>query len=133
MASAVQEQGVAYHWLEGLGGHREEGLQDESPNHGLRNESFRNYADYMLTESFGKAVDQLLQIAQAQSSAVMCAEADYTHCHRRLLCDFLTVSSAEILHILPGGAVAPHVLTPTASTRDTRLIYPEVLPLFDEG
>lgn len=131
LAAAVKQRGVAYHWLEGLGGHREEGLEQDSPNHGLRNASFRNYADYMLTEPFGKAIEQLFEISQQRRAAVMCAEASYRHCHRRLLCDYLVVAGVEVLHILSDGSLAPHELTDAARTQDARLTYPEILPLFD--
>src|SRR5262249_32551486 len=57
LAAALQEAGIEYHWLEGLGGRRPR--QDgggASPNEGLENAGFRNYADYMLTEEFREAV-----------------------------------------------------------------------------
>lgn len=131
LASAVKERDIAYHWFESLGGHREEGLGDASPNHGLRDESFRNYADYMLSDTYGEAVKSLLEIAGSRPAAVMCAEASYHHCHRRLLCDYLTVAGVEVLHILSDGSTIPHELTDAARSSDRQLTYPEVLPLFD--
>jgi uncharacterized protein (DUF488 family) len=59
----LPKRGVAYVWMKELGGRRKKILQD-SPNTGLRNDSFRNYADYMLTEEFASAVDGLLTIAR---------------------------------------------------------------------
>jgi hypothetical protein len=60
LASGLQKAGVEYHWLEDLGGRRHK-QRDESPNLGLENEGFRNYADYMLTDEFRKGVEQLLE------------------------------------------------------------------------
>lgn len=131
LATAVEHRAIAYHWFEALGGHREDGLGEESPNHGLRNESFRNYADYMLSDAYGEAVASLLKMSESQATAVMCAEASYHHCHRRLLCDYLTVGGVEVLHILPDGTTTPHELTESARSSERQLTYPEVLPLFD--
>jgi len=59
----LPKNGIGYVWMKELGGRRKKILQD-SPNTGLRNDSFRNYADYMLTEEFGRAVDRLLTLAR---------------------------------------------------------------------
>jgi uncharacterized protein (DUF488 family) len=53
---------MRYVWMKELGGHRKK-ILDQSPNTGLRNDSFRNYADYMLTEEFERAIERLLSIA----------------------------------------------------------------------
>ena len=53
----LPKYGIAYIWLKELGGRRKK-LRDDSPNTALRNESFRNYADYMMTEEFGSAADR---------------------------------------------------------------------------
>lgn len=53
---------IVYRWMKELGGRRKK-IRDDSPNTGLRNDSFRNYADYMLTEEFAEAVERLLRFA----------------------------------------------------------------------
>lgn len=58
----LPKRGIAYVWLKELGGRRKKVLQD-SPNPALRNESFRNYADYMMTEEFEEGIERLLSIA----------------------------------------------------------------------
>src|SRR5689334_3121266 len=50
---------IAYVWEPGLGGRRKQ-IRRDSPNLALRNESFRNYADYMLTDEFAAALDRVL-------------------------------------------------------------------------
>jgi uncharacterized protein (DUF488 family) len=59
----LPKRGIAYVWMKELGGRRKK-IRNDSPNTGLRNDSFRNYADYMLTEEFGKGIERLLMVAQ---------------------------------------------------------------------
>ena len=71
----------------------------ESPNVALRNDSFRNYADYMLTPEFATGIDKFLDISQKGPVAIMCAERVYFHCHRMLVSDYLSAHGQEVLHI----------------------------------
>ncbi len=64
----LPKHGIAYAWMKELGGRRKK-LRNDSPNTGLRNDSFRNYADYMLTEEFATAIDKLVEIADPTLSA----------------------------------------------------------------
>jgi uncharacterized protein (DUF488 family) len=57
----LPKRGIDYVWMKELGGHRKK-IRDDSPNTGLRNDSFRNYADYMLTPEFALAIERLLAI-----------------------------------------------------------------------
>ncbi len=126
LAAALREAGIEYHWIEALGGRRrprEAGRA--SPNLGLRNEGFRNYADYMLTEEFRHAAERLLEIAARQRTAMMCAEAVYWRCHRRLVSDFLLANNITVQHIFPSGQVRPHKLTEGARIGQGRVTYPE--------
>ena len=70
LAAALPKSGVEYHWLEALGGRRHK-QRDESPNLGLENQGFRNYADYMLTDAFREGVEQLLEFARRNRSRVV--------------------------------------------------------------
>src|ERR1051326_671596 len=85
MQKWLADAGVEYVW-EGkdLGGRRGKGLPD-SPNKGLRNDSFRNYADYMLTPPFHAGAARVVAMAAEKPTAIMCAEAVYFHCHRMLV------------------------------------------------
>lgn len=132
LAAALREQGIEYHWLAGLGGRRGPAKTDSpSPNTGLRNSSFRNYADYMLTDEFRRAIDELLSIAASKRTAIMCSEAVFWRCHRRLISDYLLTRGASVQHIFPDGQTRPHALTAGASLRNGRLTYPGQLQLFD--
>src|SRR4051794_6961787 len=72
LATVVPQAGVDYRWREALGGRRK-GASGSPRNLGLRNESFRHYADYMATPEFHKAVGELLELARAKRTAFMCS------------------------------------------------------------
>jgi uncharacterized protein (DUF488 family) len=130
LATTLQEHGIEYHWLESLGGHRKEGRAD-SPNFGLKDESFRNYADHMLGDEFRAGVDRLLEIAENRRVAIMCAEKSFHDCHRKLTSDFLLAGGVVVRHILATGELAEHTLSDLAKVQDDRVTYPESHPLFD--
>jgi uncharacterized protein (DUF488 family) len=114
--------GIEYVWLKALGGYRKRVLE-ESPNIALRNQSFRNYADYMLSPAFEQDVHELLALAEKSRTCYMCAERVYFRCHRMLLSDWLVAHGHEIFHIDATGPVKPHKLMPEARLIDGRLIY----------
>ena len=114
--------GVDYVWMKSLGGYRKQIVKD-SPNIALRNDSFRNYADYMLTAEFESAISELLRLAEKSPTAYMCAERVYFRCHRMLVSDWLVAHGHEVLHIDDTGPVKPHKLTAEARMIDGRLLY----------
>lgn len=114
--------GIPYVWMKALGGYRKKTLE-ESPNLGLRNQSFRNYADYMLSPEFEHAMANLLALAEGSRTVYMCAERLYFRCHRMLISDWLVAHEREVLHIDAEGPVKPHTLTAEARIVDGRLIY----------
>lgn len=69
----LPKRGIGYVWMKGLGGRRKKTL-DDSPNTGLRNDSFRNYADYMLTAEFAQEIERLLRIAEEPTLPATTAE-----------------------------------------------------------
>ncbi len=121
LASALPAAGIEYRWMESLGGRRNKGVSD-SINLGLRNESFRNYADYMQTKEFQFAIDELL--AAAQPTVIMCSEGLFWRCHRRLVSDYLIAQGVTIHHIMPTGNLQPHSLTEGAKVKNGNVIYP---------
>jgi uncharacterized protein (DUF488 family) len=116
------EAEIHYVWMKELGGMRKKSLQ-ESPNVALRNDSFRNYADYMLTPEFERAVTELIKSAEHSRTAYMCAERVYFKCHRMLVSDWLVAHGHEVLHIDDEKPVKPHKLMSDARMEDGRLIY----------
>jgi uncharacterized protein (DUF488 family) len=122
LEKTLPEAGIAYTWLRALGGRRNK-ILDDSPNVALRNASFRNYADYMLTPEFQRGIDRLVQLAEKSRTAYMCAERVYFHCHRMLVSDWLTAHGHEVLHIDATGPVKLHKLMLEARVIDGELIY----------
>jgi uncharacterized protein (DUF488 family) len=129
LVSALTQAGVEYRWIESLGGRRRKET-DSSINLGLRNESFRNFADYMCTESFQEGVEQLAAVAKRKRTAFMCAEGLFWQCHRRLVSDFLFAKGVIVQHIMPNGEVCPHALTKGAVAENGTVTYPAEKSLF---
>jgi uncharacterized protein (DUF488 family) len=131
LEAELPRQGIGYVHLPELGGLRKP--RPGSPNGGWRNAAFRGYADHMLTPEFRAGVDRLLELAAAQPTAVMCAEAVPWRCHRSLLADALLLRDVEVRHVTGPGEAAPHRLTPFAVRVGDRLEYPpapgDTLPL----
>ena len=113
---------IQYVWMKALGGYRKKSRED-SPNIGLRNQSFRNYADYMLTDDFQDAAAELVRLGEQAPSAYMCAERVYFHCHRMLVSDYLVAHGHEVMHIDATGPAKPHKLTAEGRMIDGQLIY----------
>jgi uncharacterized protein (DUF488 family) len=132
LSTSLAEEDIEYHWLEALGGHRKRSNGDPpSPNWGIEDEGFRNYADYMATDGFCQGVVRLMEIARDRRTTVTCAEGDYRHCHRQLLCDHLLANDVTVQHIFPTGEIKPHKLTRGAKTVDGTVTYPGQPTLFD--
>ncbi len=125
LEAAIRDVGVGYVWLgESLGGYRPRGLGEASPNRGWRNMSFRNYADYAMTEDFGKGLAKLTSIVEDEVVAVMCAEKMYTSCHRRIISDYLAARGYEVVHIIEAKRLEPHRVTRSAVIADGVVSYP---------
>jgi len=122
LEQSLPARGIRYVWMKALGGYRKRVL-DESPNIGLRNQSFRNYADYMLTPEFERAVHELVGLAEQARTCYMCAERVYFRCHRMLVSDWLVAHGHDVLHIDDTGPVRAHKLTAEARMIDGQLIY----------
>jgi uncharacterized protein (DUF488 family) len=119
---SLADSGIQYVWMKALGGRRPK-IREDSPNVALRNQSFRNYADYMLTEDFRSAVAELIKLSETSRTAYMCAERVYFHCHRMLVSDWLVAHGHEVLHIDGTGPAKPHKLMAEAGLIDDQLIY----------
>lgn len=118
----LKKHGITYRHIAELGGLRH--TRNDSPNTGWRNAAFRGYADYMQTDDFNRAVDDLLDKAAETTTAVMCAEAVPWRCHRTLLSDALLVRDVEVVHILDKNQTRPATLTDFAEVNGTDITYP---------
>jgi uncharacterized protein (DUF488 family) len=119
----LAKHGIAYVWMKELGGRRKK-VRRDSPNIALRSESFRNYADYMMTDEFAQGIERLLQIAEGGRTAYMCAERVHFRCHRMLISDFLVAHGHTVLHIDDGKhAPCEHKLMAEARLVEGKLVY----------
>jgi uncharacterized protein (DUF488 family) len=109
--------------LGGLRGRRKD--QGPSPNTYWENLSFRNYADYTAIAAFRTGLGELRDLGGTHTCAVMCAEAVWWRCHRRIIADYLIAEGERVFHIMGPGKVAPATLTPAAvEQHDGTLVYP---------
>ena len=131
LARDLPAAGIAYVHAPGLGGFRTP--RADSVNTARRTPAFRGYADYMQTPEFATHLDALVLAAATVPTAVMCAEALPSRCHRALLADALLVRGIEVRHVLGPGRVEAHTLTPDARALDGRLSYPGEPELFQIG
>jgi uncharacterized protein (DUF488 family) len=122
LARSLEGAGIAYEHFEALGGRRSP--QPGSSNGGWRVGQFQGYADHMESEEFRAALGRLEGLASGQRVAIMCAEAQWTSCHRRLTSDALLARGHEVLHIDSRGDTRPHELTEFAVIDGERLSYP---------
>ena len=122
LEKTMPDAGIQYVWIKELGGRRKR-ILDDSPNTALRNDSFRNYADYMLTEDFQRGIAELVKLAEQSRTAYMCAERVYFHCHRMLVSDWLVAHGHEVFHIDETGRVKKHELMAEARLIDGQVIY----------
>jgi uncharacterized protein (DUF488 family) len=123
LARSLPSHGIEYTHLSDLGGWRR--TTPDSPNEGWRNESFRGYADYALTPAFASALAALATVAERQRTAIMCSEALWWRCHRRLIADRLVVAGWTVRHIGSAGRDGAHQLPAFAAPLpDGRILYP---------
>jgi uncharacterized protein (DUF488 family) len=119
----LPERGIDYRHLAALGGRRRP--RPDSPNGGWEHEAFRGYADYALTEAFAAGLRELCALAGERPTAVMCAEALWWRCHRRLVADRLTALGWSVCDIAADGGSTEHALPEFAVVQpDGTVTYP---------
>ncbi len=125
LSTALAAHHIEYQYAAALGGLR--GKQHDVPrsvNAFWRNESFHNYADYALSEKFRSAIVDLRELGHSSTCAIMCAEALWWRCHRRIIADYLLAAGETVLHILRAGHIIPACMTPAAKPQQGTLTYP---------
>ena len=126
LPSALAPADIRYLHFRVLGGLRHRPASDgPSPNDLWQNASFRAYADYAATPEFRAGLSELETLAAAaQVCAIMCAEAVWWRCHRRIIADYLLSDGIAVRHILGSDRVEPARLTPGAAPQpDGTLLY----------
>jgi len=123
---ALADFQLQYEHLPTLGGRRGKS-HDVAPevNAFWSNQSFHNYADYALSDSFRAGFDRLREIGHARRCAVMCSEAVWWRCHRRIIADYLLSAGEDVYHVLSEDRVDPAACTPVVVHHaDGTLTYP---------
>ena len=122
LPTALRQAGIGYVHLRALGGRRPRAAH--SVNTLWRNDAFRNYADYAMTTPFRAGLEELLALAAQQVCALMCSEAVWWRCHRRVITDYVLARDYPVAHIMGAGKIDAATLTPGASPQpDGTVLY----------
>jgi uncharacterized protein (DUF488 family) len=122
---SLAEFQIGYTPVAELGGRRSR--QDFVPpevNGYWQNRSFHNYADFAMSAEFDVGLHRLLKLSKHSRCALMCAEAVWWRCHRRIIADYLLLHGREVLHLMEKGRIEPASMTPAALTQGKALTYP---------
>jgi uncharacterized protein (DUF488 family) len=90
------------------------------------NPSFHNYADYALSDQFSTSLGKLLELSSPLCCAIMCAEAVWWRCHRRIIADYLLARGRKVLHLMGKDRVEPAHLTAAAKIEGLKIVYPRI-------
>lgn len=123
---SLEPYGISYEHVAALGGRRRRSRQVPAEvNAFWSNQSFHNYADYALSDDFRAGLDHLLAQGHAQCCAIMCSEAVWWRCHRRIISDYLISRGETVRHILGRGQIAEGRLTAAAKPQpEGTIVYP---------
>lgn len=126
LPASLANVNIGYRHCPSLGGRRsKQAGVDEATNAMWRVRSFHNYADYALSDDFAQAFEELLCLGREQRVALMCSEAVWWRCHRRIITDYLLLQGHEVDHLMAAGKTDPATPTPGARrTAEGRVIYP---------
>lgn len=122
LAEALGRAGVEYRWLKRLGGRRHSKRSD-SPHFAWTVAAFRSYADYTESAEFEAGLEELIGLAAATRTAIMCSEGLWWRCHRRIVSDQMVLRGWSVEHIMPAGQLAAHRLPEFASVVGGRIVY----------
>lgn len=122
LPAALAAADIHYWPLPALGGRRKPA--PDSLNAAWRVDAFRAYADHLASAEYIEARDALMAAARGEHTSVMCAEAVWWRCHRRLIADDFVARGWTVLHLLGPGNIQPHQLNADAMMVDGVLRYP---------
>ncbi len=117
---------IGYEHIAELGGRRSKaaGVPDDV-NAFWRNRSFHNYADYALSDAFEAGLSRLTELGKTRRCAIMCSEAVWWRCHRRIIADYLLHRGETVFHLMGPAQIQAASLTPAAVGSDEgKLVYP---------
>jgi uncharacterized protein (DUF488 family) len=127
LPDTLREFKVGYEHIVSLGGLRGAAHDvSSSVNAFWQNKSFHNYADYAIGRAFHEGLARLLELGRQQRCAVMCAEAVWWRCHRRIIADYLLTAGETVFHITGPEKIALAQLTAAARRSPEGLVYPAI-------
>lgn len=121
LGNDLDKEGIEYFHMTDLGGLRH--AKKDSKNIVWENASFRGYADYMETDEFRNAIEELLKLAKKKKLAVMCSEAVWWRCHRSMIADELVAEGYEVRHIMGDKEPGEHKLRSFAHVKRGHVSY----------
>ena len=125
LPAGLEPYGIAYEHFPELGGLRKKPAKPLEVNGFWTNPSFRNYADYALTDAFRAGLERLILRGHERRIAIMCSEAVWWRCHRRIIADYLLSRGETVFHLMDTGRAEPAKMTEAASPRqDGTIDYP---------
>lgn len=125
LPALLAQSDILHYQIAALGGLRKKSKTvPEETNAFWDNRSFHNYADYALSDEFEEGLRQLLELSETMRCAIMCSEAVWWRCHRRIVADYLLIRGLEVFHIMDIGKSTKAVLNPSAETSGFKLSYP---------
>lgn len=127
---ALAASGIGYEHMAALGGLRGKARNVPPDVNALwQNESFHNYADYALSEDFRAGLEHLRDEGSRRRCALMCSEAVWWRCHRRIVTDYLIARGDAVFHIMGEGRLESARLTPGAVIKPGgTVVYPAAQP-----
>ncbi|MGH6770583.1 MAG: DUF488 family protein [Xanthobacteraceae bacterium] len=115
LPKALSESDIGYEHIATLGGLRgRERTTASAVNAFWENQSFHNYADYAMSEDFRFGLSRLRELGHTRRCAIMCAEAVWWRCHRRIIADYLIAEGETVMHILGPDRTEQARMTPAA-------------------
>ncbi|MGP5703399.1 DUF488 domain-containing protein [Glutamicibacter arilaitensis] len=124
LAQSLAQSGIGYSHAPKLSGRRPVSKEvDFEVNAWWTNRSLHNYADYALSPDFSAALDQLIELSAQERTAIMCAEAVWWRCHRRIIADHLIARGQNVLHLIDAHEPKPAQLSDGAQLGE-QLTYP---------
>ena len=125
LAAALEPFQIGHCRIAELGGLRKRSFEVPAEANGFwSNRSFHNYADYALSPDFRRGLSELVDLASTRRCAMMCAEAVWWRCHRRIVADYLLAGGHEVFHLMGSNRVEPARMTEGAVTAEDGLRYP---------
>ncbi len=125
LGPSLSEWQIGHCRIGALGGLRSKAKEVPPEINGFwNNRSFHNYADHALSQTFADGLDELLELSRSKRCAIMCAEAVWWRCHRRIVADYLLFRGRSVFHLMGDDRVDPAKMTPAARPDGDRLVYP---------